>query len=235
VPAKNEAGRLESLLRDISCISEINQIIIVEGGSNDNTLEVARSLSALYPDKIQIVEQSGVGKFDAVLEGSKRCKNDLILIWDADGTVPLECTRRVIKRALSENCPVMGNRLRGHIEKGAMRSINYLGNWFFALLWAPILNWRVVDLLCGTKIFPKSSFLSVSKMMKNLDPFGDFALVLAARSENFSIISEPVNYEARQYGESNIKRWRGAARLTIFTLYSYFYFILRRANYRHLS
>jgi glycosyltransferase involved in cell wall biosynthesis len=200
----------------------------VEGGSTDNTFQVAVELMEKNPEKIIVLKQFGEGKFNAVIQGARECRNELILIWDADGTVPLSCTRKIISTALETNSSVMGNRLKGNMEKNAMRLANYLGNWFFAILWAPILSGQINDLLCGTKIFPISVFQNVSQRIMKLDPYGDFALLLTARLQGSSVVSVPVNYGARKYGKTNIKRWRGGFQLLTFTFVAYFIYFLKR-------
>lgn len=194
-------------------INEITEIIIIEGGSSDNTWEVAQQIQQSNPQRVRILQQKGKGKFNAVLEGSKICSTDLILIWDADGTVPLIDTKKIIKIALNSGQPVIGDRLRGKIAKGAMQTANWFGNWFFAILWSPILRKKPTDMLCGTKIFPADIFREMPKWLIKHDPYGDFALVAFARARDLKISSSVVDYNARSYGVTNINRWSGAIQL----------------------
>jgi glycosyltransferase involved in cell wall biosynthesis len=221
VPARNESGHLINVVNEVLSVEEIHEIIIVEGGSSDDTLQVAKQIELTHPKKVKVVQQDGKGKFNAVLEGSKMCTKDLILVWDADGTVPLEGTRRIIELSLRTGSPVIGDRLRGKISKGAMQKINWLGNWFFAFLWSPILRSKPTDMLCGTKIFPTLIFKEMPKWLIEHDPYGDFALVAFARARNLKVLSEVVDYNARSYGVTNINRWVGALQLfkTTFKVY----------------
>jgi glycosyltransferase involved in cell wall biosynthesis len=230
VPARNEAGRLQEVVDEILTVSEIDQIIIIEGGSTDNTFLKALSLQESHPDTIISKKQNGKGKFDAVLHGIQFCKNDLVIIWDADGTVPLESTRKVVHLALKVCGPAIGNRLRGNMERGAMQRANYLANWMFAILWAPILRGAIYDLLCGTKIFPKSTYEQVPEVLRRMDPYGDFALLLTARLQNLSISSIPVDYVRRRYGSTNIRRWSGGATLLKVSIYAYLLLISGRKD-----
>ena len=137
-----------------------------------------------YPYKVKINQQLGKGKFDAVLFGSKMCVTDLIMIWDADGTVPLNDTNKIIELALASGSPVIGDRLRGNIAKDAMKIANWFGNWIFAILWSPILNSKPTDMLCGTKIFPNSVF-------NNLPEFNDF--------QNYSGSKKKIVFATNEY------------------------------------
>jgi glycosyltransferase involved in cell wall biosynthesis len=217
VPARNESGHLNEVLDNVLSVSEINEIIIIEGGSTDNTWDVAKSLSDKFPEKIKVFKQTGKGKFNAVMEGALASSSSQILIWDADGTVPLEDSRRVIAQSLATSRPAMGDRLRGKIEPGAMQAANWIANWGFAILWAPILKDLPRDMLCGTKIFPREIFTEMPKSLIEADPYGDFALVGHARMRKMKIESCVVNYGARTYGQTNIHRWSGGVQLLIAT------------------
>jgi len=234
VPARNEAGHLITVIDHILQIPQINEIVIVEGGSTDNTLEVASQIAASNTSKIRVTTQTGTGKFNAVLEGSKICKSDFLVIWDADGTISAADSVRIILTALESNSAATGNRLRGHMEKGSMRFANKIGNWFFAILWIPILKMKPIDLLCGTKIFPREVFEELPSHLIKVDPYGDFALLAGAKSVGLKISSVTVDYDARKYGQTNIRRWSGGLMLLLTTLRIVFWFLgnsLRRRTY----
>ena len=57
VPARNEAGHLRQVLSQIMQISEINEIVIVEGGSSDNTYMVALELMKENLEQIKVLKQ----------------------------------------------------------------------------------------------------------------------------------------------------------------------------------
>jgi glycosyltransferase involved in cell wall biosynthesis len=204
-------------------VNEISQIIIVEGGSTDDTLKEANQLARENSTLIQVTQQYGRGKFDAVRHASQLCDRSLIIIWDADGTVPLSSVKDLVASALNSGNAIIGNRLRGKIEKDAMRKANFIGNWIFAILWAPLLQGKVVDLLCGTKIFTKEVYESIPDRVARHDPYGDFSLLLSARLCGLKIDSLPVHYLKRQYGVTNIRRWSGGIRLIKVTLFAYSY------------
>ena len=227
VPARNEAGRLRSLIQEIMSIQLIMQIVIVEGGSSDNTLDIARELEGIYPDFIKTIQQSKSGKFNAVLEGASFCDQDQIIIWDADGTVPWQSNQILLQSATKYKVSVIGNRLKGKMEIGAMRRANFIANWVFAFLWWPYHGMFAADMLCGTKIFPKEVFIKMPKKWTLMDPYGDFALVANAIRLDYKIKSIPVNYNARTYGETNIHRWVGGIQLLKITSYLYLRKFLR--------
>ena len=231
VPARNEEGHLEHVINEVLAVESITDIIIIEGGSSDGTFVEAVKLAEQNPGRIRTIKQPGKGKFDAVQFGAKLAREEFLLIWDADGTVPLDCTRKVVNHALATAHATMGNRLRGSREVGSMRYFNFLGNWFFALLWAPLLGSRPVDMLCGTKIVQTKVFSNIPARILKTDPYGDFALIATARAMGYTVQSIPVDYCARKYGETNIRRWSGGAKLFLSTILIYFW--LARKKFTH--
>ena len=90
IPARNEAKNLYHLLPFFS--SDIDEVILVDGHSTDGTIAVAREL---YPN-IHIIEQTGMGKGDAMRAGFAACTKDVIVMFDCDGSAdPTEIPRFV--------------------------------------------------------------------------------------------------------------------------------------------
>ena len=74
-----------------------------------------------------------------------------------------------------------------------------------------LLDSRIKDTLCGTKVLLKKDYESIlvnRKYFGDFDPFGDFDLLFGAAKLNLKIVELPVRYYARTYGETNIARWR---------------------------
>jgi glycosyltransferase involved in cell wall biosynthesis len=208
VPARNEAGHLEALVNSILSLEEISHVVIIEGGSTDNTFEIAEKLSDLHQNRVTCVKQTGKGKFNAVLEGALVHPSEFTMVWDADGTVPVESTKRIINQSFLKHGFSMGDRLRGDIEPGAMQFANRIGNWLFAIAWAPILKIKPTDIFCGTKVAPSEVFTKVAKDLHAADPYGDIALLFTARKLGIRISPVTVRYTARVYGQSNMRRWK---------------------------
>jgi hypothetical protein len=214
IPARNERGNIENALKrfpDLGCETEI---IFVEGHSNDGTWEEIQRIAPLYENRfrIQTLQQSGKGKADAVRLGFAHASQPLLVILDADLTMPPE----MLGRFYGAYCQgygdfVNGSRLVYPMEGEAMRFLNRLGNIFFAKMLSAILDLRIGDSLCGTKLLTRVDYermVAWRKDFGDFDPFGDFELLFPAAVLGLGIVDIPVRYLARTYGETNIQRFR---------------------------
>ena len=124
IPACNEAGQLAKLINQANEIEKISEIFIVEGGSKDNTWQVAIQMQEKYTKKVRAIKQTGKGKFNAVLEGAAASNEKFIMIWDADATVSLKSSLALIEIAGQQDLFIMGDRLKGKNEKKSFRILN---------------------------------------------------------------------------------------------------------------
>jgi len=227
VPAKNEAGHLREVVQSILKLPDIHEIIIIEGGSTDTTWQEAKTLASENSGLVVLIKQSSVGKFNAVLEGAASSKSEFLFIWDSDGTVSWDDNFQILNSKFDEYTCVVGDRLNGNIHPGAMRRANFFGNHLFSVLWMPLLGFRKLDLLCGSKLFPRSVFQSIPRILSRIDPYGDFSLIATALLSGLKIQAVTVDYFPRVYGVTQIKRWRGGVRLLIATLLTYTLFAFK--------
>jgi SAM-dependent methyltransferase len=213
VPARNEAGNIEGLMRRIPEMGGGTEIIFVEGNSSDDTYEVIRRCIADRPDrKSLLLKQSGKGKGDAVRAGFDAASGDILMILDADITVAPEDLPRFFA-ALTSGCGefVNGVRLVYPMDDEAMRVANLIGNKFFSWAFSWLLGQKLRDTLCGTKVLWTKEYKRIAAnraYFGDFDPFGDFDLLFGAAKLNLRIIEIPVRYRSRQYGTTNIERWR---------------------------
>jgi glycosyltransferase involved in cell wall biosynthesis len=187
------------------------EIIFVEGGSHDGTLEECLRVQALYPHlKIQVLVQDGVGKGDAVRKGFAHATNELLLILDADLSVQPEDLPLFLASASEHRGLVVGSRFVYPMEKGAMPLLNNTGNRFFTVLLNFILGEDLSDTLCGTKVILKSDYQEIRsrRVLGDADPYGDFELLFGAANLGLPITELPLSYRSRTYGKTQIRRFR---------------------------
>jgi ubiquinone/menaquinone biosynthesis C-methylase UbiE len=212
IPARNEAGNIPQIFSRIPEMGAGTELVLVEGHSSDNTYGVIEEAIANNPERpCQLLRQQGVGKGDAVRLGFSQAKGDILIILDADLTVPPEDLPRFFAALVSGMAEfVNGVRLVYPMEEKAMRFINLLGNKFFSLAFTWLLGQPVKDTLCGTKALWKSEYKKIEAnraYFGDFDPFGDFDLLFGATKLDLKILDLPIRYRERSYGKTNIKRW----------------------------
>lgn len=220
VPLRNERGNLAGLLNDVRQLDDLlYEVIFVEGNSNDGTWEALKTECSEYLGKVRLrlFQQSGKGKKDAVRLALAKVEGDLVAIYDADRTVPAHYVRR-FHEAYHQGAGdfINGTRLKLPMEKGAMQPLNVLGNHFFARLLSFVLDLPLSDSLCGTKLFSRRHLEMMRRWNErypDYDPFGDFELLFPAAALGLGAKEIPVAYLARQYGNTNIERFRDGLRL----------------------
>ena len=217
IAARNESGNISKLLDRMPQMSERQEVIFIEGNSVDDTWDVilqeCESRRARnYPFEVKAIQQPGLGKGDAVRAGFKIASGDILIILDADLSVPPEELPRFIESIERGNAEFMnGSRLVYGMEGGAMRFLNLLGNRFFGSLFTFLLGQPIRDTLCGTKALTQENYLRIAENRSkfgDFDPFGDFDLLFGAAALNLKIRDQPVHYKARTYGSTNISRFR---------------------------
>jgi SAM-dependent methyltransferase len=226
IPCRNEKGNIEQAIKRIPSFCKEQEIIFVEGNSTDGTKEEIERAIVAYPDKpVRLLVQNGKGKGDAVRKGFDDAKGDILMILDADLTVPPEDLPKFYV-ALMENHGefINGCRLVYPMEKQAMRFLNLLGNKFFSLMFTWILNQSFKDTLCGTKVLFKKDYEKIKKnrgYFGEFDPFGDFDLIFGAVKQNLKVVEIPIRYRERTYGSTNISRFAHGWLLLKMTAFAY--------------
>jgi hypothetical protein len=214
VPTRNEAGNVAAAIQRTPVMGSSTELIFVEGGSSDGTWETITNAINNYrgPLKLSAHQQTGQGKGDAVRLGFAKATGDVLMILDADLTVPpeeLPVFYDVIARGLGDY--VQGTRLVYPMQPGAMRFFNRVGNQAFSHLFTYLLQQPIKDTLCGTKVLRRRDYerlAAARHVFGDFDPFGDFDLIFGAARLNLKIVEVPVRYQERLYGSTNISRWK---------------------------
>ena len=235
VPCRNEAGMIDEIIERTPELGRATEIIFVEGGSTDGTREEIKRQIARHPERdISVYVQTGAGKGDAVRLGFEKAKNELLIILDADLTVSPEDLDKFYRAVSAGHADVAnGSRLVYDLPPAAMQFLNIIGNKFFSAVFSILLQQRVKDTLCGTKVLVKSDYEKIAASRSyfgDFDPFGDFDLLLGSGKLGLKIVDVPVRYHARTYGTTNISRFRHGVILLRMATFAFWKF--RVAPYR---
>jgi SAM-dependent methyltransferase len=213
VPARNESGNIEAIFARTPEMGAGTELIFVEGHSRDDTYQaIERAIAANPRRQAKLLKQPGKGKADAVRAGFVAASGDILMILDADLTVPPEQLPRFVDAIQSGAGDfINGVRLVYPMEGAAMRPLNLAGNKFFGMAFSWLLGQHIRDTLCGTKVLRREDYELIAAnraYFGDFDPFGDFDLLFGASRLGLKIVDLPIRYRERTYGSTNISRFR---------------------------
>jgi ubiquinone/menaquinone biosynthesis C-methylase UbiE len=226
IPCRNEKGNIEAAIQRLPNFGNHQEIIFVDGHSTDGTVEEIQRVIDTYRDRtIRFLAQDGQGKGDAVRKGFAAATGDILMILDADLTVPPEDLPKFYDAIVCGKGEfINGCRLVYPMEGQAMRFLNLLGNKFFSVAFSWLLNQPLKDTLCGTKVMFREDYLKLAAnrhYFGDFDPFGDFDLILGASKLNLKILEVPIRYRDRTYGSTKISRFQHGWLLLKMTFFAF--------------
>ncbi len=234
VPARNEAGNIRRLVRELPKFGRRLELIFVEGHSRDDTwAKICAEVERAKVGKkivIRAFQQKGLGKADAVRLGFDKAKGKLLMILDADLSVsPKDMFKFYEAYRTGKGEFINGSRLIYPMEQQAMRMLNKFSNKVFGMIFSWILKQHFKDTLCGTKVISRENYCKIVKLRRqwgDFDPFGDFELIFGAVKLNLKVVELPVRYRQRTYGTTNISRFKHGWLLLKMTFNAYRRFCL---------
>jgi glycosyltransferase involved in cell wall biosynthesis len=217
IPAYNEETRLPSTLRSLTERLndgemeplEVMEVIIVDDGSEDDTLEAARKAGTNLPGFLVVQNDGNYGKGYAIRKGLEHAKQPWILIADADESTPWTEAVKLAHRCRDVPPPsiiiasrdTQGSKILTH-QSFLRESLGRCFNLFVRV--ATGLPFR--DTQCGFKLVHRQSVL---EFLPNLSVDGfawDVELLLYARAYGTTTIEVPVTWEHKE--DSRIKLFR---------------------------
>jgi hypothetical protein len=214
IPAKDERGNIEPAVKRTPDLGSHTELIFVDGNSTDGTVEEMHRMIREHPERDMkfIAQGEGRGKSDAVRKGFAAATGDVLMILDSDLTMPPEDLPKYFDIIASGKADfVNGCRLVYPMERDAMRFLNKMANHAFGVIFSWLMEQRVRDTLCGTKVLFREDYLKIAAnraYFGEFDPFGDFDLLFGASRLNLKIVDLPIRYRERTYGEIKISRFR---------------------------
>jgi ubiquinone/menaquinone biosynthesis C-methylase UbiE len=211
VPCYNEEGNVEACAKRTPNFGKNQEIIFVNDGSKDRTAEKVKEIMKTNK-RIKLVDYpNNQGKGYATKMGLDAAKNDILMILDADMTVrPEDLPKFVEPFENGQATFVNGTRLVYPLQGQAMRSLHIIGNKMFSLIFSYLLNRRVTDTLCGTKVFFRKDYQKFKMQDKS---WPDFDLLFGAAKLKLRMVEMPIEYQERTAGESKMKTFKHGSML----------------------
>ena len=205
IPAKNEARNLGHVFASIP--EWVDEIVLVDGHSVDDTVAVARRLCP----EVKIVVQQGRGKGDALQAGFEACKSEIIVMLDADGSTDGAEIARFIGALMTGADYAKGSRFASGGGSDDITSMRRWGNWILSALVNRLFGTRYTDLCYGYNAFWARHLPALAV---DCDGFEIETMMNIRAARAGLLIQEIPSYErARVYGESNLRVIRDGWRI----------------------
>jgi glycosyltransferase involved in cell wall biosynthesis len=205
IPARNEKDGIEKTIRaipkdDLEQIGYEVQVLVVDGGSDDGTAELAKKAGAA----VVIEPRLGYGR--AYKTGFGCARGDIIATADADTTYPIEDLPRLIKIFEEEKLDFLTTNRYGHMEKGAMSFLHRFGNGVLNLTLKLLFRLNLNDSHSGMWVF-KKNLLDKAVLRSNSMSFSGELKLEACYFLKCRWREVPIRYRAR-VGKVKLRTWR---------------------------
>lgn len=230
VPAYNEARRIEAAIAELdgARLPEplAREIVIVDDGSTDGTIDILRRLAAARTDLKLVEHRFNQGKGAAIRTGLQSATGDVVIIHDAD----LEYDPRDHAEALAPILEgkadvVIGSRFIGSAHR-VLYYWHYVANTVITRYSNMLSNLNLTDIECCTKAFTREVIqkLSIEENRFGVEPelVAKVArLRLGADNRRARVYEVAVSYAGRTYAEGKKIGWKDGVRaLWAITKYS---------------
>ncbi len=205
IPALNEAQNLQYVLPYIPPI--VNEVILVDGCSADNTIAVAQQLLPT----IRIVKQMGIGKGDALRAGFAACTGDIVLTLDADGSMDPREIPLFIETLIGGNDFAKGSRF---MKGGGSNDISPLRRWgnYWLCKLVNMLFWTQFSDLCyGYNAFWKHCLDQIEIDCNGFEV--ETLISLRLHKANLKIVEVPSFEYRRIHGKSKLNTFKDGWRI----------------------
>ncbi len=214
IPTLNEAETIGGVIASIPAIN--GEILVVDSSSTDGTPVIAKAAGA------KVIHEPRRGYGRACAAGVAAARGAVVVFLDADGADNPEHLPKLLKSLHEENADmVLGSRLTGQMEPGAMPWHQHFGNWLSARLINHFYDLQLTDLS------PFRAVLREKLLTLKIDDltFGwPTEMVCKAACNGWRIVEVPVSYHPRAGGKSKIS---GTLRGTVLATYHILHTILR--------
>jgi len=208
VPAKNEARNLQHVFSTIP--GWVDEIVLVDGHSTDDTVAVARKLNPA----VKIVHQQGRGKGDALQAGFEAAKGEIIVMMDADGSTDGAEIPRFVTALTTGADFAKGSRFASGGGSDDITFSRRFGNRILSTLVNMFFGTRYTDLCYGYNAFWAKD---LSKLDLDCDGFEiETVMNVRAAKAGLRIHEIPSHEHPRRHGESNLHVFRDGMRIARF-------------------
>jgi dolichol-phosphate mannosyltransferase len=195
IPVLNEEDTIGGVIDDISKLDEkefIVSIVVIDGGSTDDTINICKHKN------VKLVVQKGKGKGNAMKEAVEiHTTADIVVFMDGDGTYSVSELKSIVLPLLQDDADmVVGSRMLGKKEKGALVAFNSVGNKIFNKSINFALKSLVTDSLSGYRALYRKTFRELVLFSDSFDI--EVEMTVEALSQGYRVLEIPISYGSRK-------------------------------------
>ena len=214
IPVFNEEEILEEFFRRVCNLNLNLNLIFVDNASSDNSLKIIQS----FP-RVTIVRHSvNEGYGGSLVDGMKHCRNNKVIIIDADCEYPPEVIPNLLA-ALDQHELVYTSRLfrRTSASDANMPGLKLLGNKIISGLFNRLFGQSTSDLYTGCKGFRRHCIEGLQFKRSGFEHVLEFACLLSRRG--YRIFDIPIEFAPRSTGKSKMSHLSETTKFLLFLLY----------------
>jgi len=215
MPCLNEEEAVgESIIKVREAIQKLKvnaEILVIDNGSTDNSVETAKNLGA----RVVFEPQKGYG--NAYRKGFKEARGKYIVMADADASYDVGKIAEFLQPMMNKEADfVMGSRFKGKIYPGAMPWANrYIGNPILTGILKYLFGVKISDAHCGMRAITKEAYQRLHIITTGMEFASE--MIVSALSHKLKLLEIPVDYYPRK-GKSKLVPFKDAWRHIRFML-----------------
>jgi glycosyltransferase involved in cell wall biosynthesis len=221
IPVYNEKNTIKEIVDLVLAVRGIEkEIVIVDDGSTDGSVEVLKEIGEEHPDIKIVIKGENRGKGHTLKVGFKETTGDYVIIQDADLEYDPQDYRKLLRALEEERADaIYGSRFSGSYEK--MSTLHYLGNKLLTLITNIFFGVMLTDMETCYKLVPGDFIRSIDIKSERFD----FEPEITAKilKSGLRIKEVPISYKGRAFSEGKKITWRDGFK-AVYTLIKFRFF-----------
>ncbi|MGC1928729.1 MAG: glycosyltransferase [Candidatus Nitrosopolaris sp.] len=200
IPTLNEEKTIGTVIEEISQLELPIRVsaLVIDGGSSDNTIEICKKAN------VRTIRQKGMGKGRAMREAVDYSDAEIIVFIDGDGTYSIDDLDILLEPLLSGKAEmIVGSRLLGKKEKGAISAFNTIGNKLFNNSINFAMKSYVTDSLSGYRACYRKTFMELVLFSDSFEI--EVEMTVEALAKGYRVLEVPISYGPRRGTKTKLK------------------------------
>jgi glycosyltransferase involved in cell wall biosynthesis len=192
IPTLNEERTLGAVIKDIrsSALPVKSSILVVDGGSTDRTTDICKI------ENVKHILQKARGKGSAMREAVEQSNADIVVFIDGDGTYSASDLELMLEPLLNDQADmVVGSRILGKRDKGAITPLNTIGNKLFNNTINFAMKTSITDSLSGYRALYRKTFKELVLFSQTFEI--EVEMTVEALAKGYRVLEVPIRYGIR--------------------------------------